>query len=492
MSYWTSQHHLRVRLGATIVLLLAVLVGLNAGAGGFGKESTNLSIQLIENRDIAIPQDTPDRPSRHLAPATQSAACEASEPNGTTDNSGCVQGMVDAACRAGNHHGGGLVFLWPGHWKFHDVTVHCDGVHIEGAGPGNDSMAANAQSTSVDCSGMMDHCIQFIPHEFPARFRLRSGSVEGVRFVNSGGSGRILDFVQVEDGYVRDISMWEPVNGIRLYGVNAFTLTHIRQWGAKGIQYEITGDMRGKKANGEPCNLGDCSTRSDWVFLEDLYSTAASSSDFVYVHDQAFTVEANRIANENGRSGLKVRCAAGKPNLSYCPQQIIMTGFTVEYSIKPVDLSDFTWFRCVSCYMAGAGRRTDHIVSAQLTNYAQARDGAGGGVTIVDAQIYGAGSSCIYTEVTDVTITGSQIYGCNLANKAYAGVEFAAGTQHHVSDTTFCTSIGVAPTAMTGILVDKAASQVAITAPMFYGCTSGLVNNSAYPQTVTTVNSQGP
>lgn len=286
--------------------------------------------------------------------------------------------------------------------------------------------------------------------------------------------------------------MWEPANGIRLYGVLAFNLSHIRQWGAIGAQYEITGDLSGKSSNGRECSLADCSTRTDWVYLEDLYSTARASSDFLYIHDQAFTIEGNRIASENGKTGLKVRCTAGRPNLSYCPQQIIMTGFTVEYPISPVDLSDFTWFRCVSCYMAGAGRETHHVLGARLMNYSQGRDGAGGGVTLIGSQIYAAGSSCIYTEVTDVTITGSQIYGCNLANDGSAGVEFATGTQHHIGDTTFCKSIGVAPTSMTGILVDRAASQIAITAPMYYGCQSGLVNNSAHPETVTTVNAHGP
>jgi hypothetical protein len=321
---------------------------------------------------------------------------------------------------------------------------------------------------------------------------MRGGSVEGIRFFNADGPGRILDFVQVEDGYAKDISMHEPVNGVRLYGVNTFRLSHMRQWGAKGVQYEIMGDLRGKATNGNICTLGDCSTRTDWVVLEDLYSIASASSDFIYIHDQAFTIEGNRVASENGRSGLKVRCAAGQPNLSYCPQQLVFTAFTVEYPVAPVDLSDFTWFRCASCYIAGAGGRTNNVLHAQLTNYSQGTDGAGGGLTLTDTQLYGAGGSCIHTSVTDVTITGSQIYGCNIAARDGAGVEFAGGSQHHVTGTTFCKSIGVAPTKMIGILVGRAASQIAITAPLYYGCAAGLHNNSAAPETVTTVNAQGP
>jgi hypothetical protein len=125
----------------------------------------------------------------------------------------------------------------------------------------------------------------------------------------------VLDFVQVENGFTKDISLWGPVNGIRLYGVNSFNITHVRQWGATGIHYETMGNLSGKASNGAGCTLGDCSTRTDWVVMEDLYSTAFSSSEFLHIHDQAFTIKGNRLANENGRTGLKVECAAGKPNL---------------------------------------------------------------------------------------------------------------------------------------------------------------------------------
>src|SRR6516225_5509515 len=207
----------------------------------------------LQSREYAV-----NHPS---LPEIALSSCPLGQPDGRTDNSVCVQSMVDSACHTDGHRGGGLVLLWPGHWKFHDITIHCDGVHVKGTGSGNDSMRSNAQSTSVDCSDMTNHCIQFIPEGFPAQYRIRGGSVEGIRFFNSRSSGRILDFVQVEDGYARDISMWEPASGIRLYGVLTFSLTHIREWGARGAQYEIMGDLSGKASNGKACTLGDCSTR---------------------------------------------------------------------------------------------------------------------------------------------------------------------------------------------------------------------------------------
>jgi hypothetical protein len=436
-------------------------------------------------------QGTHDIPRAPLLSKIELSSCPSGQPDATTDNSACVQSMVDNICQAAGHRGGGLVRLWSGHWKLHDITVQCDGVHIKGAGAGNDSMATNAQSTSVDCSGMRNHCIQFVPKNYPAQFHLRGASVEGIRFFNHGGSGRVLDFVQVESGYVRDISMWEPPNGIRVFGSYGFEIRNVQQWGSIGIAYEIAGDTSGKASNGRPCTLGDCSTRTDYVVMSHLYGTASSSNTFLYIHDQAFTVYGNDIQQENGGAGLKVRCSLGKPDISYCPQQIIFKGFNVEYTISPVDLKDFTWFRCVSCYMAGDPKSTKHVITAQLQNYLQS-GGGGGGVTLIDNQIYGANGSCVWFDVSDTTVIGSQINGCNGSDVGGFGIQYHSGEQHHVSDATFCKSLGAAPRSMGGILVDVAASKIAVTAPMYYGCRSGLVNNSALPETVTTVNAQGP
>ena len=51
-----------------------------------------------------------------------------------------------------------------------------------------------------------------------------------------------------------------------------------------------------------------------------------------------------------GGSSLKIRCAPGKPDISWCPQQILINAFNVEYSVSPVDLQDFTYFRCQLLY----------------------------------------------------------------------------------------------------------------------------------------------
>ena len=429
--------------------------------------------------------------NNRFSPTVESSICPADQPDGTTDNSACVQSMVDAACHAGNHRGGGLVFLWPGHWRFHDITVHCDGVHIKGAGVGNDSLATNAQSTAVDCSAMTNHCIQFVPAHFPAQFKIRGGSVEGIRFYNHGGIGTVLDFNQVANGYVRDVTMWEPPNGIRIFGSYGISLRDIQQDGVRGTAYEITGDDTGRRSNGDHCTLGDCSIRTDWVIMDNLTGSGSSTNTFIYIHDMAFTIYGHAVQQENGGAGIKVRCAPGRPDISWCPQQILMNGFNVEYAIAPVDLQDFTYFRCVTCYLAGNSVETKSVVLATLQNYTQ-QGGGGGGLTIVDSEIYGANDSCVWLDVTDTTIIGTQINGCNGRNADAAGVEYHGGTQHHISDTTLCTLIGANVRAMSGILVDRGASKIAITAPMYYGCTSGLVNHSASSETVTTLNAQGP
>jgi hypothetical protein len=447
---------------------------------------------MAANTHLASSTD-PNAPMRRLdyAPLRVGQSCPVGQPDGRTDNSACVQRMVDARCRTRNYRGGGLLLLRPGHWRFHDITVHCDGVHIKGAGAGSASFVKNAQSTAVDCSAMTNHCIQFIPTNFPAQFKIRGASVEGIRFHNHGGAGTVIDINQVANGYVRDVTMWEPPNGIRIFGSYGITLRDIEQDGVHGTAYEITGDERGRRSNNDHCSLDDCSTRTDWVILDGLTGSGFPGNVFIYIHDMAFTVYGHAVQQENGGTGLKVTCAPGKPDISWCPQQILMNGFNVEYAVVPVDLQDFTYFRCITCYMAGNSSATHNVVRASLQNYRQ-QGGGGGGVTIVDSEMYGAKGSCVWFDVTDTTIIGSQINGCNGGDVGAAGIEYHSGTQHHVSDTTFCTLIGANPRTMSGILVDRDASKVAITAPMYYGCSTGLVNHSSFAETVTTVNAQGP
>ena len=171
--------------------------------------------------------------------------------------------------------------------------------------------------------------------------------------------------------------MWAPFNGIRVYGSLSFDIRNIQEYGVTGNAYEFAGDMAGKSSTGAACTLADCSTRTDQISLSNVIGSAGENATFMYVHDQVFTIYGNDISQEGGLYGLKVRCAGGQPSLSYCPEQIILKGYNVEYAVNNIDLEDFTWFRCVSCYMAG-GQPTRHVLKAQLTNYSQGRDGAGG------------------------------------------------------------------------------------------------------------------
>jgi hypothetical protein len=419
-------------------------------------------------------------------------------PDGTSDNSSCLQTVANSLCAAG----GGMLLIPAGRWRFHDITFPCDGIHVLGAGTGGldvgASPATKSNGTIVDCTEMIDHCIRFRPARFPAQQRLIGDSVEKISFWNNGGTGSVLDFEQIQSGYARDIEFSYPPTALRLFGVLGFYVSNVQPRGVVNTAIEITGDMSGKKqADGTACTLADCSTRTDYVHLDHVYGWSQQAATFISIHDQAFTTVGDHIAQEGGLYGLRVGCAAGQPSLGYCPEQIIFRDFENEYGLHPLDLQDFSWFRCVSCYFAGNTSQhatnpsadTQNVIIASLVNYSQS-GGAGGGLTLTDSQVYGAERSCVLIDVTDTSITGSQIFGCNLTGPNTAAIEYHSGEQHIASNNTLCRSIG-AGFGSIGILIDSAANTVSASNNMYNGCIlpggtfAGLINHGAtFPFTI--------
>jgi len=212
--------------------------------------------------------------------------------SGATDSSKAVQNAVNYLCSAG---GGDLrVPAGLNAYKFHDVTSHCGGLNIHAAG------------ATIDCSGMTDHCIQVVPTGFPAQRRLVGFSIDGAQFINSNTSGRIIDIKQVYNPSIHDIVMANVAAGataIRLFGVQNPDLRNIDGSGipqiingTNGTFIEYAGDMSGKSSTGGACTLGDCSTRSDLLVINNVRGAGANSSAVaLYWHDQASTVQVNEF-----------------------------------------------------------------------------------------------------------------------------------------------------------------------------------------------------
>lgn len=420
-----------------------------------------------------------------------------------TDVSASVQKAATALCAAG---GGTLLIPAQGAmYKFHDISVPCGGVHVRGTGNVAGVFTTRTSTSSlVDCSAMTSYCLRFAPAGYPANTRLVDDSVEDVQFWNNGsGTGFVLQCFQCQGGRFAHIQMWKPPNGVQLIGVWSFALDDIDENNLLGTHTDISGNLTGYDSNGiSPCVGSDwptCSTRTDFVTLTKLYGWANNNTNpkFVYIHDQAFTINGSHDAFENGAYGLEVTCAAGQPDITYCPQEIDLDNFQTEGATVPVSLLDASTFRCTKCYFlgyyasGGGSLNTSNDVYAGFQNYSQA-GGAGAGMQISDAEIATATNSCVYTNINDIQISGSKIWNCNKVSSGGEGINIQTGQQVQLNSDIFCTVSGTTPSTMAGIGVQSAASYVSIVNPMYYGCSGGLADNSSSPYTVTQRGSQGP
>lgn len=411
--------------------------------------------------------------------------------DGVADNTTCFQAAVTAGCAST----AGVLTQPSGKWKYHDITVPCEGLHIVGASYGNGGRNAfgDQAGTWVDCSGMVSNCIKFAPADYPLGHGLRGGSVEKIGFSGGGaGAGYVVNFTQVTGCYARDLSFWSPPNAILVNAANGCVLSNIQSWENTGNLIEITGNLNGKNnALTQPCtaNIGDCLTRTDFITLDHVTGENAPTGTSVYIHDQVFTVNMNDVGVEGGTYGLKVRCAGGVAvGLTGCPQQIEAKNFQTEFSLHPYDLQDFTWFKCVHCYGAGitgavpfsGASFTQNVVTAGLANYPIIA-GGGGGIMIQDSQFFGSSGSCLFFNVTDTKVSGSDIVGCSGDNNipTHAGIEYNAGSQHRASDNSLCSSVNAGPFNMNGYQINNGATNVLLDNNSYLNCYRNVVNNSS-------------
>ena len=408
------------------------------------------------------------------------------QPDGTTNNSAGIQAGLNAMCSATRP--GGDFHMPPGHYRAHDITETCGGVHIKGATAGT-----LGSGTTWDYSGATAYGLQFAPVGWPAVTSaqlLFSVSVEEIAFYDSAAdTTRALDFVGVDSSYASHIDFIGDIyNAIRVYGSYKVTLSNITSQVKNGIGtgitnfgIEITGDLSGQNSSAGACTLGNCSTRTDVVRIFNYDVATASTAEGIYIHGIADTTAGANITIENPGTGLDIECDAGYANITYCPQFTQFTDFETEnFASEGLRLYDSSDFQCFGCYVIGAGVGALHAVDAGFTNYSQSR-GTGGGVRLYGGRYGNVLGSAISFSVTDTKVIGAVVINANLGNIGAAGIEYVLGNEHYAMDNTFCDFLGTASPAMTAILLDLNANPVSggiFTGNQFYHCTAGITDNS--------------
>lgn len=410
---------------------------------------------------------------------------------GISDSTAAFNNAIAAMSAAG-----GILWLPCGTYRAHDITVF---IPVRVAGP-------SSGCATVDYSGATSVAFLFTTSGWPKVTRRNMVVGQGVQdltFTTGGTSStRALDFQGGTACFVHRVRLTGSgsFNGLRLYGVWGCDVDGLSTGyfiSPTNIFVEVTGDLSGVCDPGLPscgsspfaCTLGNCSTRTDAVTLRNLNSSGNSGTG-VYLHDAVFTVIGEHILIENRQYGLQTSCVAGRPDITYCPQEITFTDFESEgATVANYFLRDSSNFKCMQCYALGnpAGNNVD----MELANYAEA-GGAGNDLRWVGGRVFGANFSCFEVGVDDVKISDAAIYDCNAGNHGSAGIELAKGKLAGIVNNQFCTFAGTVPTVMAAVLVDSAASEVGLVNNFYYGCNVGLVNNSAAGSTVKEVNANGP
>lgn len=416
------------------------------------------------------------------------------DPTGTNSSTAAIQNTVNTLCAQSPP--GGRIPLSGGTFKIKDINVPCSVV-----------FAGQADGTTVlDYSGSVDHGIQFSPTGWPnvTRRNMPNGpGVQDITFTSSSGSTRALDFIGSSDCFAHRVKFTGSgsYNGIRLYGVWHCDLDGITTGyfiSPTNAFVEIGGDYTGTCDTGlsgcgsqgsGTCTLGNCSTRTDLVTIRNTQSSGNAGAG-IYIHDAAFTIIGEHIAIENRAYGLQVACAAGHPNITYCPQAIFFTDFESEGATTAnILLTDFSDFRCVSCYALGGTGATNNIFT-KFVNYSQS-GGAGFGTTLIGGSFFGSTADCVAIGTDDVYISNSTIYNCNISAGSFSGVELVSGAHHSVTANHFCTQAGTTPSTMLGIKIDSGVDWVDTSHNLFAGC-SGSVTNGSSGTHIASTNNLGP
>ena len=437
------------------------------------------------------------------------------QPDGSTDNSTGAQVVATTLCaRASN---GGLVFIpnppSAANYVFHDILNTCGnswlGAGASGVGDSHQTATASIVlgGTSVDYSGATGYFMAWIVPGFPS-FKsgnhVNGGGISGVSLRDGVSTATALVSEGTQDWGSKNVIINGAYNGVYMKGVENPVTSHISMWGTRNKNYEIVGDLSGQTQAGGACSTsnGDCSTRSDQWFAEYLSNIDDLGTNTVFtitgfVGDPTISHTSGEVPNV----GMFVSCPSGlAADGSQCPQFGRFDDLQFEFfKTNGLLIEDARNFYFDHIYSVGNAASANNNFAAYSQNYTPTSAPAGR-LQITNSQFFATGNDCIYLGGTmwDVSITNSEIYGCNSNNNGSVGIDSVGTlTNFKVIGNTIGTvdNYGGAFALARGVSVSPGTSNAVITNNIFGNVSTAVApvaNGSSSPWTIHEADNIGP
>ena len=431
--------------------------------------------------------------------------------NGTTDNTGCIQSAINAACAGA----GGSVVFPAGKFAISTATgvqITCGGVYLVGQGYSDSENASNSNlGTSIfaiNTGGAS--LIQFLG---VSGARIVGGGVRNltIQETNAGASnpqtGWAIDFEFCLYCMVKDVMVYGAQNNIRVnassYTAIEHSFLHQVNVGGNAIQFQ------GNDGSGScDANLGNCPTRSDSLYISDVEADsqlpqAGLSAGTCLRHiDFAATINAVNLTCGQFQIGYYANCPTSQAS-GACPSFATLVNFQIESNGTNSGGNGFGVF--------AEDVQELYLTEPALYGYSSSsglaiepgRFSNNGDINVVGGKIQSFQNDCVLIEASMVYFVGVQMLQCGTSTSGgpYYGLELRAGTacsagscaNFTLSGNTFCTNANGTPNSFPAMNLGNGVSFLTVEGNKFKGCSSGITDGTgSVTKYISTTSNLGP
>lgn len=430
--------------------------------------------------------------------------CAYSMLNGTTDTTSCVQAAITAACAQSNSPsafaGGNLIFSTGAYYIKTGVSIPkaCGGLHLVGQSSGNGygtGFATVGNGTWIfsdnNCAGPIFNFYGDATQNY-----VYGGAVENMAFYNApyfgsrdGSVSCKFPLIQANFGQIMHFThlyAWLPYQLIKLVGGVHFEIDdsysdQVLQDSPGLFEFTGLGTSTGSPTQGQ--------SRQDQVIMRKVFAGASSSLTSghkfftgIWWHAFSDTLQIQNVAFEGPTSAMKIDCTGGgATDISACP------AFLQAYDLESegaggnlIDAQDFQHLLFTDLYMhcfATYGGCQDGV---KLYNNTFTKTY---GADFVGGQIDSGQHAGLEAEMQGLNVSSMKIFNNNLASSGGGdiGIDTPVGSdlsgQINIVNNQFCWNAGNT-LSEAAIIFSSGLDYLVATNNNFYGCGSGVTNNS--------------